>query len=83
MVEKIILASSSPRRKEILEMLKIPFTVMPSDASEDVETEMLPSELVSELAYRKCMDIKEKLEKRSEKLNAVAPSILGEDEKEK
>lgn len=27
--------------------------------------------------------IKEKLEKRSEKLNAVAPSILGDDEKEK
>ena len=69
MVEKIILASSSPRRKEILEMLKIPFTVMPSDASEDTETEMAPSELVSELAYRKCMDIKEKLEKSGEDIS--------------
>ena len=63
MIDRIILASASPRRKEILQTLHIPFEVMPSDADESMETEVSPADFVSELAHRKCMDIYGKLEK--------------------
>jgi septum formation protein len=69
MIEKIILASASPRRKEILQMLRIPFTVEESGASEETETQMPPAELVCELARRKCMDVKQRLEKRGEDIS--------------
>lgn len=62
MIEKIILASSSPRRREILEMLKIPFEVVPSDADETVDTELDAGDYVSLLSRRKGDDVAEKLE---------------------
>lgn len=64
MIEKIILASSSPRRKEILEMLKIPFEVIPSDADEEMETELDAGDYVSLLSRRKGEDVAEKLKKQ-------------------
>ena len=36
---KIILASASPRRRELLEKLKIPFEVKVSGCSEDMDTD--------------------------------------------
>ena len=63
MIERIILASASPRRKEILETLKIPFEVIPSEAEENIETEMRPDAYVAELALAKCTEVKERLEK--------------------
>lgn len=38
-VKPVILASTSPRRKEILELLGFPFTIIPSNVSEDVALE--------------------------------------------
>jgi septum formation protein len=69
MIKKIILASSSPRRKEILEMLKIPFEVMPSDADENVEMQMEAGDFVSTLARKKCENIVERLMKSGEDLS--------------
>jgi septum formation protein len=62
MIEKIILASASPRRKEILEMLKLRFEVIPSEAEENADEALAPSEYVSALARAKCLEIKERLE---------------------
>lgn len=50
---EIILASQSPRRKELLEKHGISFRVFVTDADETVTEPMLPSELVAELSYRK------------------------------
>jgi septum formation protein len=61
MIEKVVLASASPRRKEILEMLGIPFEIVVSDAEEKVETEMPAGEYVSYLAREKCQNVAEKL----------------------
>jgi septum formation protein len=61
MIEKVVLASASPRRKEILEMLGIPFEIVVSDAEEKVETEMPAGEYVSYLAREKCRNVAEKL----------------------
>lgn len=49
----IILASSSPRRKELLAGLGLEFTVISSDVSEEVENNCSPAEMVKLLAQRK------------------------------
>ncbi len=49
---KIILASASPRRKEILEGLGVTFTVMSADTDESCELSE-PAEYATELARRK------------------------------
>ena len=64
MINKIVLASSSPRRKEILEMLKIPFEIFPSDADENIETELSAEDYVMTLSKRKGEDVFSKLKKR-------------------
>lgn len=55
----IILASGSPRRKEILEQVGIPFTVRASN-KEEVLTENEPVNIVKSLASMKANDIAEK-----------------------
>ena len=58
-MRKIILASASPRRKQLLEELNIDFTVHKSDVEEIMDSKMHPSKLVMENAYRKAFDISE------------------------
>lgn len=54
-MQRIILASESPRRKELLSQLGLPFEVMPSDIDESVITkeEASPFELVKKLSDAK------------------------------
>lgn len=55
-MHKVILASNSPRRKEILRQIGIPFEVMPSTCDENtVKTN--PSEVVTELSMKKAEDV--------------------------
>lgn len=53
MTPEFILASNSPRRREILSMLGMDFTVKVSDCDENVNMSMSPDRLVCELAKRK------------------------------
>lgn len=59
-IMKYILASGSPRRKELLSKITTEFTVIPSDAVE-VTTAAAPSDMCRELACRKALDIFNKL----------------------
>ena len=52
MTEKLILASGSPRRREILTMAGYQFTVLSPDADESAPS-LSPAELVQELSRRK------------------------------
>lgn len=52
-MQRLILASSSPRRKELLENLHLAFEISSSDADESFGEELSPSEAVMELAARK------------------------------
>ena len=63
-MKHIILASASPRRKEILELADLEFDVMPCDAQE-ITTKTAPNEVVMELASIKAKDIYKKSEKQS------------------
>lgn len=56
----IILASNSPRRKELLERAGYTFTVMPSDCNEDTDIRF-PKDMVMELAGRKAQNVYNKV----------------------
>ncbi|MCR4311560.1 MAG: Maf family protein [Candidatus Taylorbacteria bacterium] len=54
---KIILASTSPRRKEILEKMGVAFQVVASKYEEDMSLPLSPSDLVKHLAMGKAVDV--------------------------
>lgn len=54
---KIVLASNSPRRKELLALSGLPFEVMPADINEDVLPGEAPSDYVLRLAQGKARAI--------------------------
>ena len=54
-MQKIILASSSPRRQKILKQVGIPFEILPSDIQEDLGGEMSPYEAVKTLSFQKAI----------------------------
>ncbi len=49
----LILASGSPRRRELLSLLNLPFEVRASDADESTPEDWEPEKIVTELALRK------------------------------
>ena len=53
---KLILASNSPRRKELLSKLDYPFEIIPSGVEEN-STATAPTQLVKELATLKASDV--------------------------
>lgn len=61
-LKSIILASASPRRKEIFTLADLSFEVLPSSV-EEVVTKEMPHEVVMELASQKAWDIWEKTQK--------------------
>lgn len=58
---KIILASASPRRKELLTQIGIEFEIIPSQGEEHI-TKELPSEIVLELARQKAAFVVDSLQ---------------------
>ena len=59
-MQKIILASSSPRRKQILESLGIPFEVIHSSVEEKIDVDNSPYELVKILSEKKAKAVLDK-----------------------
>lgn len=56
----LILASASPRRAELLQHLKLPFEIAPSDASELYDDQLSPHELCQLNAHRKARAVAKK-----------------------
>ncbi|ELK41046.1 Maf-like protein [Brevibacillus agri] len=59
--DTLILASSSPRRRELLQALGIPFTVMTSDVDETTAPGLSPAQVVEELSLRKAREVAARL----------------------
>ncbi|MBQ5491849.1 MAG: septum formation protein Maf [Treponema sp.] len=72
-MEPIILASSSPRRQEILQSLNIPFIVHPADCDETVKTASDPHEVPELLAAKKVKSVTQVLAEQE------IPWVLGAD----
>lgn len=56
----IILASASPRRKQLLEMIDLHFDIKPSNVHEDFQINLSPDEFVRHYAKEKSLDIARK-----------------------
>lgn len=56
-MKEIILASASPRRKELMSQLHIPFTVQVSGVDEQIEGITTPADIARILALQKAKDI--------------------------
>lgn len=64
MINRIVLASSSPRRKEILERFNVKFDVIPSDAEEIVDEYTSNGDYVRQLAILKGKSVIKDLNKK-------------------
>lgn len=73
-MKKIILASASPRRKELLEQIGLSFQIEPARGEEHI-TSVIPREVVEELSYQKAMEVAE-LHKEEEALILGADTIV-------
>ena len=71
----IILASKSPRRKELLEQIGIQFRCMPS-SKEEIITKVVPEEVVKELSEQKARDIESQLEIKGDTAYSSKKTIL-------
>ncbi|MEK3720937.1 Maf family protein [Paenibacillus sp. FSL H8-0034] len=76
--KKIILASSSPRRQELIQTLGLPYEIRVSDVQEDTEPGMSPSEIVEQLSGRKAAAVCEmfKAEQRTEGIVIGSDTIV-------
>src|SRR5476651_1253739 len=52
-MKQLILASASPRRKQLLQLLRLPFTVYPSDIEEKLDPKLSPRQQVESLSQKK------------------------------
>jgi len=59
-VKKIVLASASPRRREILEITGLKFDVCPSEYSEDLTLSLKPHKLAKFLSLKKAEEVAQK-----------------------
>lgn len=61
MKKRIILASTSPRRKELAQGMGLEFDVIPSKYEEDMTLKMSASQLVKTLSYGKAKEVAERI----------------------
>lgn len=77
----LILASSSPRRRELLQTLGLAFTIQTSDVDETTASGLSPKEVVEELAIRKAKAVASRLSDGvvlgSDTIVVLAGEILG------
>ncbi|KFN01506.1 septum formation inhibitor Maf [Bacillus clarus] len=59
-MKKLILASGSPRRKELLELANVPFEIVVSEIEETIGAYSSPSDIVMSLALQKATAVAEK-----------------------
>lgn len=74
MQKKLILASSSPRRQELIASLQLPFEIKVSDVNEDTEPGLSPAEVVEQLSSRKAAAVCEMYKEEQRKDGIVIGS---------
>jgi septum formation protein len=72
----LILASSSPRRQELIRTLRLPVRILASDVDETVEEGMAPADIVEALSLRKAMAVTKLLLLESQEVSGI---VIGSD----
>ena len=73
---QLILASNSPRRKQILTQMGLDFQVVPSNYDEKLESDEFDYEKIEDLATQKCLDVVRRSDKDSLILAADTVVVL-------
>ena len=73
---QLILASNSPRRKQILTDMGLDFVVVPSNYDEKLETDDFSYDKIEDLATQKCLDVVRRSDKNSLVLAADTVVVL-------
>ncbi|MEL3974387.1 Maf family protein [Rossellomorea oryzaecorticis] len=85
-MSNLILASQSPRRKELLQQIQLSFSIMSSNVDETVAPHLKPHEVVMELALKKAKEISVKHPESyvlgSDTVVALGECILGKPQSE-
>jgi septum formation protein len=71
---KLVLASASPRRQELIAILGLPVQIVPSRVQEDTPDHWSPSQIVEGLSKRKAAAVKDMLSESSEFSSIVVGS---------
>ena len=87
-IKKLILASQSPRRKEILSKMGLKFEIIPSNSDEKMPNGEFKPEMIEEIAYKKAEEVAKRVEKNALILGADTvvihnKKVLGKPHKEK
>ncbi|BAV05748.1 septum formation protein [Filimonas lacunae] len=77
MQQQVILASQSPRRKQLLEWAEVPFTIVVKETAETYPESMAIAEVPVHIARQKALAVREQLQ--SEKPAVDSPVILAAD----
>jgi septum formation protein len=76
-MRKIILASGSPRRKQLLEWAEIPFEVAPANINETYPPDLKPEEVALHIAVNKAQAVQKTIvENRSDRIIIAADTIV-------
>ena len=78
-MKEIILASNSPRRKELLGMLGLEFSVIPDNTPECIDQQLSPAEVVMALAKFKGDNVRKTLSKNRDAIIIAADTVVAID----
>ena len=80
-MKKIILASNSPRRKELLENLEVEFEVIPDDTPEPEMLGLSPADTVMQLAKFKGENVAAKIASNNDSIVISADTVVAAEDK--
>lgn len=64
-MKKLILASASPRRKDLLKSINLDFDIIPSNIEEDIKEKPFSYSLIENLALEKAQDVVKKIKEKA------------------
>lgn len=70
-MEKIILASGSPRRKQLLELARIPFEIQVSETDEDYPPGLPPADIAMHIAFNKAKAVQKKIDAEKKEQHTI------------
>ncbi len=78
-MKKIILASKSPRRQELLKTLGLTYEIIPSEYDENLKGKRFTYELIEEVSKNKALDVANKVQEEAIVIGADTVVVLGDE----